>query len=155
MAHEIIHFIIKEKTGRKRASMFEEGVCSYYGGHALQSKETNISELKNWLKDNPQIDLGVSLVSSYKDNDGRFVTDSTMAVSQEKFVYSDFTSNYAYTIQMVVCEMAERKGGKALVITMLREITENDMEYEVIERYLGIKREKVNQAIRKYLQEHY
>ena len=155
MAHEIIHFIIKEKTGRKKATMFEEGVCSYYGGHALQSKETNISELKKWLGDNPQIDLGVSLVSSYKDKDGRFVTDSTTAVSQEKFVYSDFTSNYAYAIQMVVCEMAERKGGKALVITMLREITENDMEYEVIERYLGIKREKVNQAIRKCLQEHY
>ena len=155
MAHEIIHFIIKEKTGRKRASMFEEGVCSYYGGHALQSKETNISELKNWLEDNPQIDLGISLVSSYKDNDGRFVTDSTMAVSQEKFVYSNFTSNYAYAIQMVVCEMAERKGGKALVITMLREITENDMEYEVIERYLGMKREQVNHAIRDYLREKY
>ena len=155
MAHEIIHFIIKEQTGRKRASMFEEGVCSFYGGHALQSKETSMSELKKWLADNPQIDLGISLMSSYKDKDGKFVTDSTMAVSQEKFVYSDFTCNYASAIQMVICEMAERKGGKELVITMLREITEDNLEYEVIERYLGIKQKHVNKTIRNYLNEKY
>ena len=155
MAHEIIHFIIKEQTGREKVSMFEEGVCSYYGGHALQSKETNMSELKKWLADNPQIDLSISLMSSYKDKDGKFVTDSTMAASQEKFVFSDFTCNYAYAIQMVICEMAERKGGKELVITMLREITEDNLEYEVIERYLGIKRKHVNKTIRNYLNENY
>lgn len=155
MAHEIIHFIIKEQIGREKVSMFEEGVCSYYGGHALQSKETNMSELKKWLADNPQIDLSISLMSSYKDKDGKFVTDSTMAASQEKFVFSDFTCNYAYAIQMVICEMAERKGGKELVITMLREITEDNLEYEVIERYLGIKRKHVNKTIRNYLNENY
>ena len=155
MAHEIIHFIIKEQNGREKVSMFEEGVCSYYGGHALQSKETNMSELKKWLADNPQIDLSISLMSSYKDKDGKFVTDSTMAASQEKFVFSDFTCNYAYAIQMVICEMAERKGGKELVITMLREITEDNLEYEVIERYLGIKRKHVNKTIRNYLNENY
>ena len=155
MAHEIIHFIIKEQTGREKVSMFEEGVCSYYGGHALQSKGTNMSELKKWLADNPQIDLSISLMSSYKDKDGKFVTDSTMAASQEKFVFSDFTCNYAYAIQMVICEMAERKGGKELVITMLREITEDNLEYEVIERYLGIKRKHVNKTIRNYLNENY
>ena len=81
LAHEIMHFIIKEKTGRKRAPMFEEGVCSYYGGHTLQPKETIMSELKKWLMENPQIDLGVDLVMAYKDEDGRFVTDSTKAAS--------------------------------------------------------------------------
>ena len=155
MAHEIIHFIIKEQTGREKASMFEEGVCSFYGGHGLQSKETSISELKKWLADNSQIDLSISLMSSYKDKDGKFVTDSTMAASQEKFVFSDFTCNYAYAIQMVICEMAERKGGKELVITMLREITEDNLEYEVIERYLGIKQKHVNKTIRNYLNEKY
>ena len=78
-----------------------------------------------------------------------------MAASQEKFVFSDFTCNYAYAIQMVICEMAERKGGKELVITMLREITEDNLEYEVIERYLGIKRKHVNKTIRNYLNENY
>ena len=51
--------------------------------------------------------------------------------------------------------MAERKGGKELVITMLREITEDNLEYEVIERYLGIKRKHVNKTIRNYLNENY
>ena len=155
MAHEIMHIIIKEKTERKKTPMFEEGVCSYYGGHALQSKETIMSGLKKWLADNPQIDLGVDLVMAYKDQDGRFVTDSTMAASQERFAYGDYANNYAYAIQMVVCEMAERKGGKELVITMLREITEDNLEYEVIERYLGIKQKHVNKTIRNYLNEKY
>ena len=135
--------------------MFEEGVCSYYGGHTLQPKETIMSELKKWLADNPQIDLGVDLVMAYKDQDGRFVTDSTKAASQERFAYGNFANNYAYAIQMVVCEMAERKGGKELVITMLREITEDNLEYEVIERYLGIKWKHVNKTIRNYLNENY
>jgi len=155
MAHEIMHIIIKEKTGRKRASMFEEGVCSYYGGHALQSKEIIMSELKKWLMENPQIDLGVDLFMAYKDEDGRFVTDSTKAASQERFAYSDFANNYAYAIQMVICEMAERKGGKVLVIKMLNEIEENEGEYDVIEALLGVKREEVNGVIRDYLREKY
>ena len=155
LAHEIMHFIIKEKTGRKRAPMFEEGVCSYYGGHALQSKETIMSELKKWLMENPQIDLGVDLVMAYKDEDGRFVTDSTKAASQERFAYADFANNYAYAIQMAICEMAERKGGKDLVIRMLNEIKENEGEYDVIEVLLGVKREEVNGVIRDYLREKY
>ena len=155
MAHEIMHFIIKEKTGRKRAPMFEEGVCSYYGGHALQSKETIMSELKKWLMENPQIDLGVDLVMAYKDEDGRFVTDSTKAATPERFAYGDFANNYAYAIQMAVCEMVERKGGQALVIRMLNEIKENEEEYDVIEALLGVKREEVNGVIRDYLREKY
>ena len=155
MAHEIMHIIIKEKTGRKRTSMFEEGVCSYYGGHALQSKETIMSGLKKWLADNPQIDLGVSLVEAYKDKEGRFVTDASMAASQERFAYADFANNYAYAIQMAVCEMAERKGGKALVIKMLNEIKENEEEYNVIENHLGIARKDINKAIREFVIENY
>ena len=152
MAHEIMHIIIKEKTGRKRASMCEEGVCSYYGGHALQSRETILSELKTWLADNPQVDLGMDLVEAYKGQDGRFVTDPSMAASQERFVYADFNNNYAYAIQMVVCEMAEHKGGKALVIRMLNEISENGEEYNVIETLLGVKRDEVNGVIRRWLE---
>ena len=155
LAHEIMHFIIKEKTGRKRAPMFEEGVCSYYGGHTLQPKETIMSELKKWLMENPQIDLGVDLVMAYKDQDGRFVTDSTMAASQERFAYGDYANNYAYAIQMAVCEMAERKGGKALVIKMLNEIKENEEEYNVIKNYLGIARKDMNRAIREFVIENY
>ena len=135
--------------------MFEEGVCSYYGGHTLQPKETIMSELKKWLMENPQIDLGVDLVMAYKDEDGRFVTDSTKAASQERFAYADFANNYAYAIQMAICEMAERKGGKALVIRMLNEIKENEGEYDVIEVLLGVKREEVNGVIREYLREKY
>ena len=135
--------------------MFEEGVCSYYGGHALQSKETIMSELKKWLMENPQIDLGVDLVMAYKDEDGRFVTDSTKAATPERFAYGDFANNYAYAIQMAICEMAERKGGKDLVIRMLNEIKENEGEYDVIEVLLGVKREEVNGVIRDYLREKY
>ena len=155
MAHEIMHFIIKDKTGRKRAPMFEEGVCSYYGGHALQSRETILSELKKWLADNPQVDLGIDLVEAYKDQDGKFVTDSTKAASQQKYAYADFNNNYAYAIQMVVCEMAEHKGGKALVIRMLNEISENGEEYNVIETLLGVKRDEMNQTIRGLLNRYY
>ena len=105
--------------------------------------------------ENPQIDLGVDLVMAYKDQDGRFVTDSTKAASQERFAYGDFANNYAYAIQMAVCEMVERKGGKALVIRMLNEIKENEEEYDVIEALLGVKREEVNGVIRDYLREKY
>ena len=101
--------------------------------------------------ENPQIDLGVSLVEAYKDIEGRFVTDSTMAASQERFAYADFDNNYAYAIQMAVCEMAERKGGKALVIRMLSEIKENEEEYNVIENYLGIARKDINRALRDFI----
>ena len=83
------------------------------------------------------------------------MTDSTKAASQQKYAYADFNNNYAYAIQMVVCEMAEHKGGKALVIRMLNEISENGEEYNVIETLLGVKRDEMNQTIRGLLNRYY
>ena len=105
--------------------------------------------------ENPQIDLGVDLVEAYKDKEGRFVTDASMAATPERFAYVDFANNYAYAIQMAVCEMAERKGGQALVIRMLNEIKENEEEYNVIENYLSIARKDINRAIREFVIENY
>ena len=56
---------------------------------------------------------------------------------------------------MAICEMAERKGGKDLVIRMLNEIKENEGEYDVIENYLSIARKDINRAIREFVIENY
>ena len=153
LAHELIHSLIREK-GQKH-TVFEEGVCSYYGGHALEPKEVTLSNLKLWLNENPQINLSSNLFKAYKDEGGRFVSDSILAYTKEEFNYGDFTNNYYYAIQMVICEMAHNKGGIQLVFEMLFDLKNDNEEYDIITKHLGIKKKNTNRTIRDYLNYYY
>ena len=132
MAHELIHCLLREKGWK--SVLFEEGVCSYYGGHALEPKEVTFSKLKVWLNENPQINLSSDL----------FNAD-----------FSDFMENYSYALQMVVCEMAHSKGGMRMAFEMLFEMSNGNDEYEVLAKYLSIKKENADKVIKDYLNKFY
>lgn len=132
LAHELIHCLIREKGWKY--TMFEEGLCSYYGGHALESKEVTLSNLKLWLNENPQIDLSLDL----------FKAD-----------FSDFTNNYSYALQMVVCEMIHHTGGMKMAFDILYSISEGEDGYFVIAKHLGFKKKNINNIIRDYLNKNY
>ena len=153
--HEFIHLILKSASNGQRFSWFEEGVCCYFGEHVLQANKWHFDKLKMFLNDNPQIDLSVDLIEAYVDADGRYTHDSTQSVINYKKVYCDMYSNYSYVIQMVICEMLYQKGGMDLVKRMLFETKRDEDEYEMIDKLLGIKRNRVNHTIRAYLNEKY
>ncbi|MCQ2314423.1 MAG: hypothetical protein MJZ56_04540 [Bacteroidales bacterium] len=131
-AHELLHFLIYQKHPERESSEFEEGVCSYFGGHSNETKDVLLLRLKDWLNENQQIDLSASLSG-----------------------YADFTENYTYMIQMVICEMVYKKGGIEMVFEMLFSISNNDDEYDAIEKYLSIKRKNLNKTFREYLNNNY
>ncbi len=150
--HEFIHLMLKNVSNGQRFSWFEEGVCCYFGEHVLQTKEWHFDKLKAFLNDNPQIDLSVDLIQAYMDADGKYTHDSTQSVIKYKKPYSDVNSNYSYVIQMVICEMLYQKGGMDLVKRMLFETKRDEDEYEMIEKLLRVKREDVNEVIRRWLE---
>lgn len=149
--HEFIHLMLKSVSNGQRFSWFEEGVCCYFGEHALETKEWHFDKLKAFLNDNPQIDLSADLIEAYKDADGRYTNDSAQSVIEYKVPYCDVSTNYSYVIQMVICEMLYKKGGMDLVRQMLFETPNNAALYDSIERLLGIKRPEVNRNIRQWL----
>jgi hypothetical protein len=150
--HEFIHLMLKSVSNGQRFSWFEEGVCCYFGEHVLQTKEWHFDKLMAFLNDNPQIDLSVDLIQAYMDADGKYTHDSTQSVIKYKKPYSDVNSNYSYVIQMVICEMLYQKGGMDLVKRMLFETKRDEDEYEMIEKLLRVKREDVNEVIRRWLE---
>ena len=91
-------------------------------------------------------------MEAYVDADGKYTHDTAQSVIKYKRPYSDVYSNYGYDIQMVICEMLYKKGGMDLVKRMLFETKRNEDEYEMIEKLLGVKRDEVNEVIRRWLE---
>ena len=150
--HVFIYDLRKNNNGHR----FDEGVCCYFGDNVnFTTNEYQLGRLKEFLNDNPQINLSVNLAQGYKDVDGHFTNDSTASVDGLLYGYGDSYSNHLYNIQVVICEMIYKKGGMDLVKRMLFETKRNEDEYEMIEMLLGVKREEVNGVIRDYLREKY
>ena len=133
-----------------------QSLIIYFGDNVnFTTNKYQLGRLKEFLNDNPQVDLSFNLAQGYKDADGNFTSDSTASVDGLLYGYGDSYSNHLYNIQVVICEMLYKKGGMDLVKRMLFETKRNEDEYEMIEALLGIKREDVNQVIRDYLREKY
>ena len=154
--HELLHVFIYDLRKNNNGHRFDEGVCCYFGDNVnFTTNEYQLGRLKEFLNDNPQINLSVNLAQGYKDVDGHFTNDSTASVDGLLYGYGDSYSNHLYNIQVVICEMLYKKGGMELVKRMLFETKRNEDEYEMIEMLLGVKREEVNGVIREYLREKY
>ena len=154
--HELLHVFIYDLRKNNNGHRFDEGVCCYFGDNVnFTTNEYQLGRLKKFLNDNPQIDLSVNLAQGYKDANGHFTSDSTASVDGLLYGYGDSYSNHLYNIQVVICEMLYKKGGMELVKRMLIEMKQNEDEYMMIYKLLGINRELVNKSIRMYLYKNY
>lgn len=154
--HEILHILIYDLRKNEKGHRFDEGVCCYFGNNVnFTTNEYQLKRLKDFLNNNPQIDLSIDLAQAYRDIDGRFTHDSISSKDGLQYGYGDSFSNHLYNIQVVICEMIYKKGGMGLVKRMLVEMERNEDEYEMIDKLLGIKQNKVNHTIRAYLNENY
>ncbi len=155
--HEVLHILTCDLRGNTQCYYFDEGVCSYFGDHKDKYPVT-VVKLKKFLNDNPQIDLGISLMGAYLDDNGRYTHDTIWKKPPYGIIqlYVDNGNiNYMYIIMATICDIAYRKGGADLVKRMIIEAKDYDELYPVIEKNLGIKREDINTYIRDYLNANY
>lgn len=151
--HEIIHILIHDLRGNNQNLQFDEGVCSYFGEHQEQPYPFHVKRLKNFLHQNPQIDLGINLYGAYLDDHQKYSYDPKWKDNSydEMTWFVDDTTNYMYIIMAAICDIAYKKGGMPLVKKMIIEAQDGDKMYDVIEKNLGIKRSEINQYLRNYI----
>ncbi|MDR2836054.1 MAG: hypothetical protein LBV69_07680 [Bacteroidales bacterium] len=159
--HEFIHIFIHDfrKNIDFKDYDLDEGFCCYFGDHLGFPYKTHAKRLKIFLNNNPEINLSENLQVAFLVNNKKYYSDTINI----KFNYNDTiflsnfyddSTNYSYIIMAAICEIAMQKGGIELLKQMLLEIT-NDNNYEIIEKYLGIKRKDLNSYIRNFLNENY
>jgi hypothetical protein len=174
--HEIIHILIYGLRDNFFESDFDEGVCTYFGEHVGLPFDFHAKKLKEFLNNNPQIDLGISLKGAYKDNSQRYTHAEKWKTDNGFSVYCDDSTNFFYAIMATLCEIAFKKGGMDLIKQMIleapnpestnrimlyvgdeliEEIIPTKDFYSFIEDMLGIKKKKINAYIRDYLNKNY
>lgn len=157
LLHEIIHILIYDMRGNMQGRQFDEGVCSYFGEHQGELFPFHAARLKEFLNHNPQIDLGISLVGAYLDENRQYSHDPKWKEEPYGNIswYRDDSTNYYYIIMGTICEIAYKKGGMSLVKNMIIEAENDEKMYEVIEKHLQIKRNEIDQYLRNYLNQNY
>jgi len=153
-SHEFIHILINDLR-KKDTKFFDEGVCCYFGDHQSLSYSFHVLRLKNFLNNNPKVNLSQGLIDAYKIPDNQYTSDTNGQENNFKgWMVSDST-NYSYMIMATICDIAFRQGGYDKVKQMILDAEDNEAMYGVIEKHLGIKRQDVNKYIRDFLNKNY
>ena len=155
--HEIIHILLKDMR-KGNYNLFEEGIACYYGDHNGKNYQYHAKRLKKYLNDNNWIDLSKNLKGYYKTDTVSHSYEKPDTKYPMKYFnfYKDDTTEFSYIIHAVLCEMAFRQSGYDKVMDILKAKADNDEEfYEVIEKYLGIKRKDIDKVIRRFVNENY
>ncbi len=154
--HEIIHILLKDMR-KGRYGYFEEGIACYFGEHVGHSYAYHVKRLKKYFEKNKWIDLSENLENYYKNTETDHSYEPLKGNLGENYkAYGDGETNFTYIINAVLCDMAFREGGYDLVKKMLIAKADNVEEfYPVIEKYLGIKRKRVDREIKRFIDQNY
>lgn len=153
-SHEFIHILIND-IRKKDTKFFDEGVCCYFGDHQSLSYSFHVLRLKNFLNNNPKVNLSLDLTTAYKTFDNQYTSDTNSQENNMKTWMVSDSTNYSYMIMATICDIAFRQGGYDKVKRMIIDAKDGEEMYGVIEKYLGIKRQDVNKYIRDFLNKNY
>lgn len=153
--HEIIHILIFDLRNNCDYKFFDEGVCCYFGDHQSLPYSFHVLRLKNFLNNNPKVNLSQDLSDAYKTFDDQYTSDTNDQENNIKTWMVSDSTNYSYMIMATICDIAFRQGGYDRVKQMILDAEDSDAMYGVIEKHLGIKRQDVNKYIRDFLNAKY
>ena len=132
--HEIVHSVLIPMFPNSH-KLFHEGIATYYGGNVNRKLSDFIEELKEIIKNKPDVDL-----SNFEDidkilNDGKF--------------------NNFYFMGAIFIDYALKTGGSEKVLALLR-YTINDQDSfqdakSAIQQELGIEKNQIDNFIKKYV----
>ncbi|MCK9450867.1 MAG: hypothetical protein M0Q90_04195 [Bacteroidales bacterium] len=157
--HEIIHLLLSKLGERSSYHWFEEGIATYFGGSLTHEYPFHISRLKNYLSENPWIDLSGSLSAYYKDDNNNIHFGNPPASDsfiKQYFSDKEMKSNFIYVIHAAIVDIAYRQGSYEKVKELYLCKADNEEEfYNCIEEVLEIKRSDLNDYIREFINNHY
>ncbi len=154
-AHEIIHILIHDIRNDDSYCFFDEGVCSYFGDHNSLPYSFQVLSLKNFLNNNPKINLSQYLTTAYKISENQYTSDTIGQENNIKTWMVGDSTNYSYMIMATICDIAFRQGGYDKVKQMILDAQDGEAMYGVIEKHLGIKRQDIDKYIREFLNANY
>jgi hypothetical protein len=135
--HEIVHSILIPMFP-KAHMLFHEGVATYYGGNVDRKLSDFIVEMKEVIKNKPNIDLSNIQDIDKNLNDGKF-------------------SNY-YFIGAIFIDYAIKIGGPKKVLALLQYPVNDPNTFEdaksAIQQELGIEKNQIDNFIKKYVQDY-
>lgn len=153
--HEIIHILIHDIRNDDSYCFFDEGVCSYFGDHNSLPYSFQVLSLKNFLNNNPKINLSQYLTTAYKISENQYTSDTIGQENNIKTWMVGDSTNYSYMIMATICDIAFRQGGYDKVKQMILDAQDGEAMYGVIEKHLGIKRQDIDKYIREFLNANY
>lgn len=131
--HEFVHILVTPIYYWDCHDWFDEGLATYYGMSRGKDLDWHLKRLIVHLNAHPEINLNSMTDLSAMD---------------------DYT-NFSYSLGGYFMKKAFEKGGIPLQKKFLVTGKENRDFYNTIEKYLGIKKENLNEAIRRDLNELY
>lgn len=135
--HEIVHSVLIPMFPNSHM-LFHEGIATYYGGNVNRKLSDFIDELKELIKNKPDIDLSNIEDIDKTLNDGKF--------------------NNFYFIGAIFIDYALKTGGPKKVLALLRYTINDQYSFEdaksAIQQELGIEKNQIDNFIKKYVQDY-
>lgn len=130
--HELVHLYVNEMYAGTCHSWFNEGLSTYWGGSMGLSLAEHLKKMKLFLSNNQTINLNNLLT----------------------YVRIDDITSYKYAIGGLLCKVVYEKYGRIGVLKLLEWGRSDEDFYKCIEIVLGIKKENLNEFIRKELEKY-
>jgi hypothetical protein len=125
--HEVVHLYVQKNFHGTYHPWFNEGLATYLGGSLELSLNDHLKKLNIYLNNHPEINLNNTL----------------------DYLRIDDVTNYEYTIGGLLCKLMYDKNGYEGIFKLLRAGSKDEDFYNTVEKYFGVKRENLNEFIRK------
>jgi len=126
--HEPFH-ILTRSNFLNMHGWVHEGMATWLGGSRGQPLSWHISRTNEYLKAHPEISLNEML----------------------KLRTIDEYTDYRYVLGGLICQLVYEKGGWELIKEFMNSGKSNDEYYSAIEKYLGVKKNQINDYVRQEL----
>jgi hypothetical protein len=130
--HELVHLYVDEMFAMTCHSWFNEGLSTYWGGSMGLSLDEHLKKMNLFLSRNSTVNLNDLL----------------------NYVRIDDVTSYEYSIGGLLCKIVYEKHGKPGLLKFLNAGKSDQDFYKCIEIVLGVKRENLNQFLRKEIEKY-
>jgi hypothetical protein len=130
--HELVHLYVDEMFAMTCHPWFNEGLSTYWGGSMGLSLDEHLKKMNLFLSKNGKVNLNDLL----------------------NYVRIDEVTSYEYSIGGLLCKIVYEKHGKPGLLKFLNAGKSDEDFYKCIEIVLGVKRENLNQFLRKEIEKY-
>jgi hypothetical protein len=131
-AHELTHIYVSKKYKTAYHNFWSEGIATYLGGSQSKDLAWHLAKVKKYASENPSMNFN-DLLS--------FIQEPS---------YEELT-NLDYALGGLFCKLIYEKQGIKGIDAIFNSGNSDTGVYEIIEKILGIKKENLNEFVRKEL----